>query len=224
MNKIGPIMGINKRGSNKLFVWLAAGILAILLIADVLFRYNIESCKRAQAVFNLGQAKTCMHSSIKEGTEVMYAIRRCTKSSRVTSTGDMYVLDYENLEFVYDPSRDVPRARNTYFTEDSIGAAFNVRGDWGTAANALVNITSGKDSDPSMRTWYNYDGSVEWLEWFNFYPTEVNGYVGPDAGYIVVQGAQSDEAVERFLWLRIFIGGSGFAVAFLLIILSTHKE
>ena len=211
-------MSINKIGSNRLYVWISAAILVILLAGDIGFKHTLETCKRAQAVYNLEQAELCTASSIKGGTDVLWALRRCTKNSRTGPTGDMYVLDYKNLEFVYDVSKDVPKQKHTYFTEESIGTSFV---DWSSAATALTHITSGKNSEPSTRVSYNYDGEWEWLEWRNFYTNQEQTEDGNV--YILVQGIQSDEAIARFNVLRWFFGISGFGVAFVLIVLSKQR-
>lgn len=181
----------------------------ILLLFTMLFTtivaVDIQLEHRKQARYNLEQVKTCM-DNINTFLEMDRVFDICTKNSRTTTTGDIYILDGETLEFVHENSNDVPI--DIYFTKDSVGKYFK---DWDSAKKALVYLTSGKDSDNTYNTSYNFDGDTEWLEWIN--------YVHKDKWYIVVQGTQKDEALNTYMYITYLIYLGVFLISFACIVL-----
>ena len=185
----------------------------ILLLATMFFTtlvsVSIELEDRQQARYNLEQVRLCLDSinpyiNIDKGFEV------CTQKSRTTATGDIYILDGETLEFVYENSNDVPK--DLYFTEDSVGKYFK---DWDSAKEALAYITSGKDSSVDYSASYNFDGDKEWVEWIN--------YAHDNKWYIIVQGIQKDESLRLYSLIVYFIYLGVFLIAFSCIVLEKRE-
>jgi hypothetical protein len=186
----------------------------ILLIATMVFTtlvsISIQMEYRQQARYNLEQIVNCLENTLsyKSIDESFYI---CTSKSRTTSTGDVYVLNGETLEFVHENSRDVPQ-KNMYFTEDSVGKYFK---DWDSAIEALKYITSGRDSSIEYNTSYNFDGDKELLEWVN--------YVYDNKWYIIVQGVQKDEALNMYNIISYLIYLGSFLIAFFCIVLEKRE-
>lgn len=195
-------MGINRgKAVNKLKIYASIFIIFISLFSDIILLNIVESCKRQQARCNIEHSLTCFKRyEANNGTLDISGIRQCVDNQRTSLTGDMYLLDMEDLQFIYDPSNDVPKNEKLYFTKDSIGKYFS---EWDTAASAILNITSGNSSNEYSKVSYNFDGSTEWLEYSPY--TTVNG-----SNYVLVQGTQRDEAIELFNHYRLFIGVSVF--------------
>ena len=186
--------------------YILGGILLLFtMIFTSVVAIDIQLEHRKQARYNLEQVKTCLNS-INPFLSLHKSFETCTKDSRTSTTGDIYVLDGETLEFVHENSNDVPR--ELYFTKDSVGKYFK---DWNSAKEALVYITSGKDSDNTYNTSYNFDGDTEWLEWVN--------YMYKDRWYIIVQGTQKDEALNNYRYITYLIYLGVFLISFACIVL-----
>ena len=182
-------------------------LLSVLLIASIMFNMEIEDSKRIQARYNLNNITYCFSELEARGMPFNEYSTICTKKSKTSFTGDVYVLDSTTKEFVSETSRDVPR-KALYFTKDSVGKLFY---DWNSGKEALYYILSGKDSEEGLNVSYNFDGSPEWLEWKNY-----------DDKYVVVQGIQKDEVMDRFKPLQFFIYMSVLLV--IVFIVSTSKR
>ena len=158
------------------------------------FKSYVEDKKREQARYNLEHIEHCL-SRVERVVEQLGTAQcsdsdrldraiwnTCTRGMRTSSTGDVYILDKDTTEFIYDNSNDVPGDTPLYFTKDSVGELFK---DWPSAAAAKLAITSGSDSTGSTKMWYNFDGAPEWLEW--------KTWEHDDVEYVIVQGIQKDE-------------------------------
>ena len=191
-------MGINRgRFVNKAKIYAAMFIVVALLVTDLMLRVHIEDGKRQQARYNLEHSIACLHDyEIAHNGVDRQAFKHCTYKQRTSTTGDMYVLDMDTMEFVYDGSTDIPVGENLYFTKESIGKYFK---EWNTAVKAKRLMQSGNSSTYSTNAWYNYDGATEWVE-FTTYTTMEN------KKYIVVQGVQEDEVLSNFHYLRMLVG------------------
>lgn len=185
----------------------------VLLLCTMIFTsvvsVIIQLDYRQQARYNLEQVRTCLNSTNPYIT-VNKAFDVCTSKSRTTTTGDIYILNGETLEFVHENSNDVPK--QLYFTKDSVGQYFK---DWNSAKKALVYLTSGKDSDSSYSTGYNFDGDTEWLEWIN--------YVHDNKWYIIVQGIQKDEALRLYTYITYIMYIGSFLIAISCIALENRE-
>jgi hypothetical protein len=177
---------------------------------------TIESQKREQARNNLHQIKYCFEK-INKKFDIKESFAICSNKSKTSFTGDVYILDKDTLEFVYETSRDVP-SKNMYFTKESIGKYFN---DWDSAEKALKIITLGKDSENGINVSYYFDDAKEWLEW-KYLPNEFEDVNGRQ--YIAIQGTQSDEALRPFKNHIVFNYLIIFIVSFILIILQKQSR
>jgi len=188
-------MGINRGGMiYKAKVYAAVFIIFTSLILDSMLVYQLETEKRNQAVFNVQHTISCMRRIEQFMGELDYqGMKTCANDMRTSITGDMFILDFETREFLYDGSADIPTGQKLYFTKDSIGKYFT---DWESAENAIAQIGSGIDSISTSRVKYNYDGDEEWLEYKTF---QLNN---SDRKIIVVQGVQSDEALSGYSFVR----------------------
>ena len=186
--------------------YILSGILLLFtMVFTSIVAIDMQLEHRKQARYNLEQVKTCLNS-INPFLSLHKSFETCTKDSRTSTTGDIYVLDGETLEFVHENSNDVPR--ELYFTKDSVGKYFK---DWNSVKEALVYITSGKDSDNTYNTSYNFDGDTEWLEWVN--------YIHKDRWYIIVQGTQKDEVLNNYRYITYLIYLGVFLISFACIVL-----
>ena len=188
-------MGINRGGMvYKAKIYAAAFMIFTALLIDSMLVHQLEDEKRNQAVFNVQHAISCMSRFERALGKLEYnGMRTCAEDMRTSITGDMFILDYNTKEFLYDGSKDVPVNQKFYFTKESIGKYFN---DWSSAEAAILRIGSGVDSIPSDRVSYNFDGEEEWLEYKTFQPKTLPNKI------IVVQGIQSDEALSDYAVVR----------------------
>lgn len=188
-----------------------AGIaIVLLLFSSIVFdrvtTHTIEEDKRQQARYNLEHVNYCFHST-RDHFGMEESLRICTTDVRTTHTGDVYVLDFDTLEFVFENSTDVPNG-NLYFTEESVGKHFT---DWPTGEAARDLMLLGKDSQPGLNSWYQFDSGIEWLEW----KVIPHLYVENQNKYIIVQGIQKDEVYERYRVSRIL----AFSIVALVVLL-----
>ena len=190
---------------------MAIFIIVLAISSDVLLRFSIEDNVRQQARYNLQQIKYC-YSRASKVMDMIPALETCTAKSRVGFSGDVYVLDADTKEFVVENSSDVPGGA-MYFTKESVGKYFK---DWDTANIAIKHIMLGKDSEVDTKVAYLFDNDIEWLEWK--YLPDATKYTN-DKRLIVVQGIQSNEAVEQFRILeRIGFLFAGILVFMLLVL------
>ena len=190
---------------------MAIFIIVVAISSDVLLRFSIEDNARQQARYNLQQIKYC-YSRASKVMDMIPALETCTAKSRVGFSGDVYVLDADTKEFVVENSSDVPSGA-MYFTKESVGKYFK---DWDTANIAIKQIMLGKDSEVDTKVAYLFDNDIEWLEWK--YLPDATKYTN-DRRLIVVQGVQSNEAVEQFRVLeRIGFLFAGILVFMLLVL------
>lgn len=202
-------MSINRGTTvHKAKIYMAAIVLTLTLVVDVLFMQQLEADKRQQGRYNVEHTIACIHShdhkasaNMLDNTVLGVATwRECSNKMRTSPTGDMYILNRDTLQFLYDPSSDVPKGEPMYFTNESVGKLFT---EWPTAELALIQLTSGASSTTGSNVSYNFDGDTEWLEYAT-YRTKC----GTDI--IVVQGIQSDEATARYLGIRLLVAGAVF--------------
>ena len=190
---------------------MAIFIIVLAISSDVLLRFSIEDNVRQQARYNLQQIKYC-YSRASKVMDMIPALETCTAKSRVGFSGDVYVLDADTKEFIVENSSDVPSGA-MYFTKESVGKYFK---DWDTADIAIKQIMLGKDSEVDTKVAYLFDNDIEWLEWK--YLPDATKYTN-DKRLIVVQGIQSNEAVEQFRILeRIGFLFAGILVFMLLVL------
>ena len=192
---------------------MAIFIIVLAISSDVLLRFSIEDNARQQARYNLQQIKYC-YSRASKVMSMIPALETCTAKSRVGFSGDVYVLDADTKEFVVENSSDVPSGA-IYFTKESVGKYFK---DWDTANIAIEQIMLGKDSEVDTKVAYLFDNDIEWLEWK--YLPDATKYTN-DRRLIVVQGVQSNEAVEQFRVLEII--GFLFAGILVFMLLVLHN-
>ena len=186
-------------------------MIVLAIASDILLKLSIEDFGRQQARYNLQQIKYCYSRASKE-MSLIATLETCTAKSRVGFSGDVYVLDADTKEFIIENSLDVPSGA-MYFTKESVGKYFK---DWNMADTAIKQIMLGKDSEVGNEVAYLFDNDIEWLEWK--YLPDATKYTN-DKRLIVVQGIQSNEAVEQFRILeRIGFLFAGILVFMLLVL------
>jgi hypothetical protein len=204
-------MYMSEERRKSLGIARAIFIIVLAISSDVLLRFSIEDSARQQARYNLQQIKYC-YSRVSKVMDMIPALETCTAKSRVGFSGDVYVLDADTKEFIVENSSDVPGGA-MYFTKESVGKYFK---DWNTADIAIKQIMLGKDSEVGTGVSYLFDNDIEWLEWK--YLPDATKYTN-DRRLIVVQGVQSNEAVEQFRVLeRIGFLFAGILVFMLLVL------
>ena len=200
----------NERRSGHSGTALAVFVIVLAIASDVLLKLSIEDFGRQQARYNLQQIKYCYGRSSQK-MELIATLETCTAKSRVGFSGDVYVLDADTKEFVIENSSDVPSGA-IYFTKESVGKYFK---DWDTADIAIKQVMLGKDSEVDTKVAYLFDNDIEWLEWK--YLPDATKHTN-DRRLIVVQGVQSNEAIEQFRVLeRIGFLFAGILVFMLLV-------
>lgn len=182
-------IGHTKRGGGILLIVLMLVTGTIMYDASTV--YNIEQTKREQARDNLQNIKHCLYM-VEPDMDRRKSLETCVAKSKISFTGDAYVLDVNTLEFIYDPSKDVPIVGPVYFTKESVGQYFE---DWESGHKALKVMLLGKDSRKDIDAFYYFNDSPEWLEWV-YLPDEYG------ALYLIVQGIQKDEVMTRFNFSR----------------------
>lgn len=201
----------NERRSGHSGIALAVFVIVLAIASDILLKLSIEDFGRQQARYNLQQIKYCYSRASKE-MSLIATLETCTAKARVGFSGDVYVLDADTKEFIIENSSDVPSGA-MYFTKESVGKYFK---DWNTADTAIKQIMLGKDSEVGNEVAYLFDNDIEWLEWK--YLPDATKYTN-DRRLIVVQGIQSNEAVEQFRILeRIGFLFAGILVFMLLVL------
>lgn len=200
----------NRRNGNGLLL-----LVLMLIVSTVFFdlntTHNIEEMKREQARDQLLEIKHCISMTVaKLGPTGSYDT--CVAKSKTSFTGDAYVLAVNTLEFIYDPSKDVPTNETLYFVEDSIGKYFL---DWESAVKARDVMLSGKDSRVGINAYYYFNSEPEWLEWI-YLPDEFG------ATHIVVQGIQKNEVMLKYALGRYTWFGTVFLISVCLI--ATHNR
>ena len=201
----------NERRSGHSGIALAVFVIVLAIASDILLKLSIEDFGRQQARYNLQQIKYCYSRASKE-MSLIATLETCTAKARVGFSGDVYVLDTDTKEFIIENSLDVPSGA-MYFTKESVGKYFK---DWNTADTAIKQIMLGKDSEVGNEVAYLFDNDIEWLEWK--YLPDATKYTN-DKRLIVVQGIQSNEAVEQFRILeRIGFLFAGILVFMLLVL------
>ena len=180
------INGVAYRDSSAVKLLIAGLIIFGWLVVQAVMDLDVENNKRAQAFKQLDQIEYCFNQ-VDPYLGRTHKFKSCTGKMRTTFTGDVYILDPNTLEFLFDASRDAGREEPRYFTKESVGKYFK---DWESGKAALDVILLGKNSNDSTRVKYSFDNAEEWLEW---------RYLEDSEGeMVVVQGIQSDEANARF--------------------------
>lgn len=190
---------------------ICTALIVIAIVNAICIKYKAEGISREQARNNLNQIDYCWNN-IKEHFEVSEAFKICAAKSKTSFTGDVFVLDIETLEFVYEASKDVPKGK-MYFTKESIGKYFK---NWKAGEEAIETMMLGKNSEEGVDSSYKFDSATEWIEW-KYLPSETDAYRGKQ--YIVVQGTQSDEVYKRYKSYFVFNYISIFMVIFIVLIM-----
>ena len=179
----------------------------VLLVAE-------ENQARQQARDNLKQIKFCYVSLIKTRT-FNEAANICTAKVRIGTSGDVYILNMETKEFVFENSDDVPS--NMFFTKESVGEYFY---SWTSGELALNKMLLGKNSTIFDKVSYQFNEEPEWLEWI-YLPDDVKGL---EDRLIAVQGVQAEEIREYYRTVEYMLFGTTGLAIFVLLILYKQNE
>lgn len=200
-----------KLDKKNILLYIVLLLLGSTYLYDLSMDHSIEEMKREQARDQLTEIRHCISiTAPKIGQKLSYDA--CVAKSKTSFTGDAYILDVNTLEFIYDPSKDVPTKEPLYFTKESVGKYFV---DWESAMKARDVMLLGKDSRSGINAYYYFNKNPEWLEWI-YLPDEYG------ATHIVVQGVQKKEVMSRYAFGRYTWFGSIFLISVCLI--ATHNR
>lgn len=197
---------------------------------------EIEESFREHAIFDLQQAKMCINYVLKSDLykndgfddRLFKVVDVCAKQVRITSTGDVFMFDLNTGKFLYDPSLDCYVNTGKVFAdkESSIKLIQEIKNNPNTdypecclhkdqerCYIARNKMFMGYDSRRGDNNWFQFDDSIEWLEYVVL-PMEYEGFDQKPRGantikpkqYMLVLGMQSDEVDKQFERSNEFIG------------------
>lgn len=189
---------------------------------------EIEESFREHARFDLQQAKMCINRILKSEFNKEYAFEDrlfnivdvCAKQVRTTNTGDVFMFNLDTGKFLYDPSLDCYVESGKVFadkdasiklmqrikdTPDTAYPECYLHKDQERCYVARDKMFIGYDSRRGDNNWFQFDDSVEWLEYVVL-PVEYEGFdqkprganKGKPMQYILALGIQSDEVNKQF--------------------------
>lgn len=185
---------VERRSDKSTNLIIVMFVIFAFILSDILLLSSIESQKRVQARYNLEQIKYC-YNELYPFYPDDRILDICTSKSKASYTGDVYVLEYKTMKFIYENSTDVPK-EELYFTEDSVGKYFT---EWSSTEEVLGYFMLGKDSISGLDVSYRFDSDEEWIEW-KFLPSDGTYH----KRLIVVQGVQRDEVLSYYKYYRMF--------------------
>ena len=199
-------------------------------------KVEIEESFREHARFDLQQAKMCINSVLKSDfykndgfdDRLFKVVDVCAKQIRTTSTGDVFMFDLNTGKFLYDPSLDCYVNTGKVFAdkESSIKLMQEIKNNPNTdypecclhkdqerCYIARDKMFMGYDSRRGDNNWFQFDDSIEWLEYVVL-PVEYEGFDQKPRGtntskpkqYMLALGIQSDEVDKQFERSNKFIG------------------
>ena len=199
-------------------------------------KVEIEESFREHARLDLQQAKMCINSVLKSDfykndgfdDRLFKVVDVCAKQVRTTSTGDVFMFDLNTGKFIYDPSLDCHVNTGKVFAdkESSIKLMQEIKNNPNTdypecylhkdqerCYIARDKMFIGYDSRRGDNNWFQFDDSIEWLEYVVL-PVEYEGFDQKPRGantskpkqYMLALGIQSDEAYKQFERSNEFIG------------------
>lgn len=195
-----------------------------------------EESFREHARFDLQQAKMCINYVLKSDLykydrfddRLFKVVDVCAKQVRTTSTGDVFMFDLNTGKFLYDPSLDCYVNTGKVFAdkESSIKLMQEIKNNPNTdypecylhkdqerCYIARDKMFMGYDSRRGDNNWFQFDDSIEWLEYVVL-PVEYEGFDQKPRGantskpkqYMLALGIQSDEVDKQFERSNEFIG------------------
>lgn len=203
---------------------------------NMFLKSEIEESFREHARFDLQQAKMCIncilksefHKDDKFDDRLFVVVDVCVKQVRTTSTGDAFMFDLTTGKFMYDPSLDCYVENGKVFADKEASSKLMEEIKNNPGANypecylhkdidqcfiARDKMFMGYDSRRGDNTWFQFDDSIEWLEYVVL-PVEYEGFdnalrghnIGKPKQYILALGIQSDEVDKQFERSNEFIG------------------
>lgn len=197
---------------------------------------EIEESFREHARFDLQQAKMCINRILKSEFNKEYAFEDrlfnivdvCAKQVRTTNTGDVFMFNLDTGKFLYDPSLDCYVESCKVFadkdasiklmqmikdTPDTAYPECYLHKDQERCYVARDKMFIGYYSRRGDNNWFQFDDSVEWLEYIVL-PVEYEGFDQKPRGanngkpmqYILALGIQSDEVNKQFEKSNALIG------------------
>lgn len=201
-----------------LIVTLVALLLIFAVIFNTVFDLSIQHSLMQINKNNLSHFKTCYNNVSGKPTT---RIDKCLSNSLSTyPTGDAFVVNLKNMEVVWDNSTDCKTSKTMYLTKNSI---CKLAADPQSCERLSKKIKLGVASNGV----WNFDGSPEYDSWV-ILPDELHNFDGTlratngiTKQYAVVQGAQIDEYMTNFKYIKIivnvFVGVSLFMLLILFI-------
>lgn len=190
---------------------------------------EIEESFREHARFDLQQAKSCINRVLKSEfhkkdlfEDRLFAVTDvCAKQVRTTNTGDVFMFDLNTVKFIYDPSLDCFVNTGKVFADRETSKKLleelkeNPKADYPECALhkdpercyiARDKMAMGYDSRRGDNNWFQFDDSVEWLEYV-ILPVEYEGFDKTPRGvnnrkpkqYLLALGIQMDEVDKQFI-------------------------
>ena len=220
---------------------IAVMILIVLctVTIDVSWKHYLETSARITAQNNLKQAQVCVNDLLLlnadspiyntkiSNNDIEKALKTCAREMKVTQTGDMFAYSLRTLDFIFDPSLDCYVEGGKFMTIDS---ECKLHKDPKKCEEAMRVMNTGYDSDISLRTWWKFDNSREYLEW-TILPSERMGFDGVSRGGILkpnqvllAQGVQEDELWDRYRGFRAIVYGLMFLSIIINLLLGVHEN
>lgn len=193
-----------------------------------MLKSEIEESFREHARLDLQQAKMCINRILKSEfhkedafeDRLFNIVDVCAKQVRTTNTGDVFMFNLDTGKFLYDPSLDCYVESGKVFadkdasiklmerikdTPDTAYPECYLHKDQERCYVARDKMFIGYDSRRGDNNWFQFDDSVEWLEYIVL-PVEYEGFdkkprganKGKPMQYILALGIQSDEVNKQF--------------------------
>lgn len=197
---------------------------------------EIEESFREHARFDLQQAKMCINHVLKSDfykndgfdDRLFKVVDVCAKQVRTTNTGDVFMFDLNTGKFLYDPSLDCYVNTGKVFADKELSIKLMqeikntpntdypecyLHKDQERCYIARDKMFMGYDSRRGDNNWFQFDDSIEWLEYVVL-PVEYEGFDQKPRGantskpkqYMLALGIQSDEVDKQFERSNEFIG------------------
>jgi hypothetical protein len=190
-------------------------ILIITVSLNELLLYSVEMKARAEARSNITAVITSLpqleshNLSTKESLDIIARnVRTFGETGDMHSYNVVHLVDWDKSIIFFDASQDCTTEKAL-----NLGEVVRMFSRPDTAEKAFKYILNSRKSSENTRLSWQFDDVPEWLEW--------QTYDDPNMGPIViVAGVQSDEAMDGFRSLSIFMQISGFIALVLIMLLN----
>ena len=222
---------------NNLRLVIIILIVVCTVAIDTSWKFFAEQSARQVARYNVDNVRNCINELILGKDQINYryvsddeiqkALKVCGQKMRITETGDIFAVNLQTLDFVFDPSLDCYVDGGKKLTADS---ECTLHKDPAVCKAVVPLLTSGYDSEPNTRAWWQFNSSREYLEWA-VAPSESKGYDGFTRGgilkphqIVIVQGIIENELWTRYSGFRIAVYLIGFLSIIINLLYAVHEN